>query len=93
MFNDNREMLLGGLSGPNLLPIAARAVYEVRRNYQTFTSWLPVGFTEKRTQNSSLKVGADAVSIGSAIFQDEQVIFRIGKHILEYLKSDWRDLA
>jgi len=52
-----------------------------------------VGFTEKRTQNSSLKVGADAVSIGSAIFQDEQVIFRIGKHILEYLKSDWRDLA
>jgi len=87
MFNDDREMLLGGLSGPNLLPIAARAVYEVRKRVPEAYIISSGGVYREEDAELLLKVGADAVSIGSAVFQDEKVIARIGKHISEYLKK------
>ena len=87
MFNDNREMLLGGLSGLNLLPIAARAVYEVRKKLPDIYIVASGGVYREEDAELLLKVGADAVSIGSAVFQDEKVIARIGKHISKYLKK------
>ncbi|MGB4262927.1 MAG: geranylgeranylglyceryl/heptaprenylglyceryl phosphate synthase [Fervidobacterium sp.] len=87
MFNDDGEILLGGLSGPNLLPIAERAVYEVRKKLSDIYIISSGGVYKEEDAKQLLKVGADAVSIGSAIFQDEQIISRIGKYILENLKE------
>ncbi|HOK87324.1 MAG TPA: geranylgeranylglyceryl/heptaprenylglyceryl phosphate synthase [Fervidobacterium sp.] len=87
MFNDDGEILLGGLSGPNLLPIAERAVYEVRKKLSDIYIISSGGVYKEEDAKQLLKVGADAVSIGSAIFQDEQIISRIGKYILENLKK------
>lgn len=87
MFNDAGEMLLGGLSGPNLLPIATRAVYEVRKKLPDIYIVSSGGVYKGEDAKQLLKIGADAVSIGSAIFQDEQVIAHMGKYILENFKK------
>jgi len=35
-----------------------------------------------------LQFGANAVSIGSALFQNEEIINKIGKELMEFLKSE-----
>lgn len=83
MFNDEGEMIFGGLSGPNLLPIALRAVYEVRKKLKDIYIIASGGVYTQNDVEAFLKVGADAVSIGSAIFKNEKVLNEIGKNFIQ----------
>jgi len=74
MFNDEGEMILGGLSGPNLLPIALRAVYEVRKRLSDIFIIASGGVYKREDVELFLKLGADAVSVGSALFKNEKVL-------------------
>lgn len=79
MFNDEGEMILGGLSGPNLLPIALRAVYEVRKKLKDIYIISSGGVYTQQDVKDFLSVGANAVSVGSALFKDEKILNSIGE--------------
>lgn len=85
MFNDEGEMIVGGLSGPNLLPIALRAVFEVRKLNPELYIIASGGIYDGDDAVKMLKVGADAVSVGSLLLKNEKVISKIAHRVLEYL--------
>lgn len=83
MFNDEGEMILGGLSGPNLLPIALRAVYEVRRKISDIYIIASGGVYTEDDVKKFLNLGADAVSVGSALFKDEKILNNVVKFMFD----------
>ncbi|ODN30630.1 dihydroorotate dehydrogenase [Fervidobacterium thailandense] len=85
MFNDEGEMIVGGLSGPNLLPIALRAVFEVRKMNPELYIIASGGIYTGDDAIKMLKVGADAVSVGSLLFKNEKMISQIANRVREYL--------
>jgi dihydroorotate dehydrogenase (NAD+) catalytic subunit len=71
----------GGLSGPAIRPVAVRAVWQVRQ-------WLPdipiLGMGGIRTGRDALEfllAGANAVSVGTVIFNDPSAPVRIGREL------------
>ncbi|MGC8820924.1 MAG: HisA/HisF-related TIM barrel protein [Fervidobacterium sp.] len=74
MFNSEGDMILGGLSGPNLLPIALRAVYEVRKKLSDIYIIASGGVYNPEDVDLFLKLGANAVSVGSALFKNEKIL-------------------
>lgn len=86
--NPEGQVLLGGLSGPALYPIALRAVYEVRKVLPDIFIIASGGIYTAQQAKEMLQFGANAVSIGSALFQNEEIINKIGKELMEFLKSE-----
>lgn len=84
MFNDEGKIILGGLSGPNLMPIALRAVYEVRKKLKDIYIIASGGIYTPKDAKTFLEIGADAVSIGSALFKNEQVVNEIGEYLMQF---------
>jgi len=82
MVNPDGQVLLGGLSGPTLYPIALRAVYEVRRTLPDIFIIASGGIYKPYQVKEMLNFGANAVSIGSALFQNEEVINEIGRELV-----------
>ncbi len=79
---------VGGLSGPAILPLAVRAVFEVRRAVA-----LPIiatgGVTDADGALQLLLAGATAVGIGSGVYYRGLEIFReINEGIEEYLRDE-----
>ncbi|MGB9615361.1 MAG: HisA/HisF-related TIM barrel protein, partial [Fervidobacterium sp.] len=72
--NSEGDMILGGLSGPNLLPIALRAVYEVRKKLSDIYIIASGGVYNPEDVDLFLKLGANAVSVGSALFKNEKIL-------------------
>lgn len=77
----------GGVSGPAILPIAVRAVYEIRRAVD-----LPIigtgGVACAEDALQMIMAGADAVGIGSAIYAGGLELFdQINHDLVEYLKE------
>ncbi len=68
----------GGLSGPAVRPVAVRAVYQVRAAFPD----LPIlGMGGIATGNDALEfilAGANAVSVGTAVFHDPAAVARVG---------------
>jgi len=85
---ENRRPVLGnitgGLSGPAIKPVALRIVYQVARAVK-----VPVigigGIMSGKDALEFLVAGASAIQVGTAIFADPQVPWKIVKEIEEYL--------
>ena len=73
---DDDGVFFGGLSGPAVLPVALRMVWEVSRALR-----VPVvgsgGITDARSARMHLRAGARAVQVGSANIRDPWTMFRI----------------
>lgn len=82
---DGDKIVLGGLSGPILKPIALRAVYEVRNRFPDIFIISSGGVYGLGDAEEFLRVGANAVGIGSALFKDPEIVEKIGKRLLEVL--------
>jgi dihydroorotate dehydrogenase (NAD+) catalytic subunit len=79
--------ITGGLSGPAIRPIAVRCVYQVR---QAFPQLPIIGTGGIRTGHDALEMilaGANAVSVGTAIFNDPSAPMRIHRELQEELAA------
>ncbi|ARQ04220.1 dihydroorotate dehydrogenase [Macrococcoides caseolyticum] len=65
--------IIGGLSGPAVKPVAMRMVYEVRRALPNIPIIAMGGVTEAQDVIDYISVGADAVAVGTANFQNPTV--------------------
>ncbi|PLV59072.1 dihydroorotate dehydrogenase [Thermotoga sp. KOL6] len=77
------HMILGGLSGPLLKPIALRAVYEVRKMYPDLFIIASGGVYSVKDAEEFLNVGANVVGVGSALFKNPEIVEEIGRYLLE----------
>ena len=77
---------VGGLSGPAILPVAVRMVWEVRRAVK-----LPIigmgGVTTWRDAAELILAGADAIQIGTACFTDPYAPLKIIEGLENWVKS------
>jgi len=76
-------VILGGLSGPILKPIALRAVYEVKRRFPNLFVIASGGVYSVEDAKEFLSVGADVIGVGSALFKDPGIVEEIGKYLME----------
>ena len=75
----------GGLSGPAIRPIAVRAVYQV---HAALPNTPIIGMGGIRTGNDALEffaAGANALSVGTIVFNDPQACVRIHNEVAEKL--------
>lgn len=75
----------GGLSGPAVRPVAVRCVWQVR---QAFPDTPIIGMGGIRSGHDALEfllAGANAVSVGTAVFNDPQAPMRIHRELTELL--------
>lgn len=83
---------MGGLSGPAIKPIAVRMIYQVRQAIQ-----IPIiglgGIMTGEDVVEFLMAGADAISIGTAVFNDPTAPVRIKQELIDYMKKyDFKNL-
>lgn len=77
----------GGLSGPAIRPVAVRCIYQVR---QAFDSIFILGSGGLRTGADGLEfiaAGANALSVGTSIFNDPSAPVRIHNEMAEILSA------
>ena len=75
----------GGLSGPAVRPVAVRCVWQVR---QAFPDVPIIGMGGIRSGQDALEfllAGANAVSVGTAVFNDPSAPLRIHQELAELL--------
>ncbi|MDI3471745.1 MAG: dihydroorotate dehydrogenase catalytic subunit [Thermotogaceae bacterium] len=85
---ENGKIILGGLSGPLLKPIALRAVYEVRKRFSDIFIIASGGIYNSNDAEEFMKVGASAIGIGSALFKSPEIVEEIGKKLMEVERSN-----
>jgi dihydroorotate dehydrogenase (NAD+) catalytic subunit len=77
----------GGLSGPALLPIALRAVHSIRKKCS-----LPIigggGVTSGEDAAAMLMAGANAVSVGSAVWYRRNAFGEIKDELAKFMKEE-----
>jgi dihydroorotate dehydrogenase (NAD+) catalytic subunit len=77
---------VGGLSGPGLLPVALRAVYECRTAFPS-TSIVGVGgISTGEDAVAMLMAGANAVEVGTASFANPRAAWIIQKEVEEWMQ-------
>lgn len=76
--------IMGGMSGPAVLPIAVRMVYQVRKAVS-----VPIigmgGISTGRDAVEMMLAGADAVAVGTACFADPMAPVKVLEGIEEYM--------
>jgi dihydroorotate dehydrogenase (NAD+) catalytic subunit len=81
------SMIVGGLSGPAIKPIALRAVYEISKTVK-----IPViGIGGIMTSDDAIEfmlAGASAVQVGTGSFVDPSTALNVAKGIEKYLKDN-----
>lgn len=77
--------VIGGLSGPAVKPVAMRMVYEVRKALPDFPIIAMGGVVDAQDVIDYISVGADAVAVGTANFQDPMVCSNIIKSLPDLL--------
>lgn len=77
--------VVGGLSGPAVKPVAMRMVYEVRKALPDFPIIAMGGVTDAQDVIDFISVGADAVAVGTANFQNPNVCVDIINSLPAYL--------
>ncbi len=79
----------GGLSGPAILPIAVRMVYQV---YEAFGDRIPIvgvgGISTGEDALQHVMAGASAVQVGTANFYDPLAPLKVLREIEEFLKKE-----
>ncbi|WP_414053971.1 dihydroorotate dehydrogenase [Macrococcus equi] len=76
---------IGGLSGPAIKPVAMRMVFEVRKALPNFPIIAMGGVTDAQDVIDFISVGADAVAVGTANFQNPTVCVDIINNLPAYL--------
>jgi dihydroorotate dehydrogenase (NAD+) catalytic subunit len=76
----------GGLSGPPLLPVALRAVYECRAALPTVPIVGVGGVSCGADVIEMVMAGANAVEVGTAIFADPRAPWRIQRDVVTWLR-------
>ena len=77
----------GGLSGPAIRPVAVRCVYQIR---QALPKIPIIGMGGIRTGNDALEffaAGANAISVGTIVFNDPEACVRIHDEVSELLNE------
>lgn len=77
----------GGLTGPAIRPIAVRCIWEVREAHPLVPILGGGGVWSGRDAYELILAGADAVSVGTAHFDDPAASIRIGEELEEILCS------
>ncbi len=75
----------GGLSGPGILPVALRAVYDVHAAYPDAPLVGVGGVSSGRDALAMVMAGASAVEVGTASFADPRAPWRIQREAAEWL--------
>ncbi|MGB9821726.1 MAG: tRNA-dihydrouridine synthase [Pseudothermotoga sp.] len=75
------RIIKGGLSGPLLKPIALRAVYEVKNKAHKLYVIGSGGIMCEKDVDDFFKVGANAISLGTAVYKNPMIVERIAEHI------------
>lgn len=78
---DGERLIKGGVSGPVLKPIALRAVHEVR-NRTKLHIIASGGVMDEKDAEDFFRVGANAVSIGTALYKDPSIVEKIAKRFV-----------
>lgn len=81
--------VIGGLSGPAIKPVALRMVYEVRKAMPTIPIIAMGGIQNAQDVIDYISVGADAIAVGTANFQNPSVC----KEIIDALPNLLDDLG
>lgn len=81
--------IIGGLSGPAIKPVALRMVYEVRNALPDIPIIAMGGIQNAQDVIDYISVGADAIAVGTANFQNP----RVCKEIIETLPALLNDLG
>jgi dihydroorotate dehydrogenase (NAD+) catalytic subunit len=76
---------IGGLSGPAILPIAVRAVYEVHKAFPHVPLIGQGGVSNATDALEMILAGASAVAIGTANFVDPRASIETARGIAEYM--------
>jgi len=85
---------VGGVSGPGILPIALRAVFECRAAFTTTPIVGVGGIATGADAVAMLMAGANAVEVGTASFADPRAPWRIQSGVEEWMRAHGvRDLA
>ncbi len=83
LFIENGHPIAGGLSGPIMKPITLRAVYETKKLFKDIYVIASGGIMDEKDAEEMLIAGADAISLGTALFKDPHVVERIGRYLLK----------
>lgn len=75
----------GGISGPGILPISLRAVYECREAFGEVAIVGVGGVSNGEDAVAMLMAGANAVEIGSATFADPRAPWRVQRELLKWM--------
>lgn len=75
----------GGVSGPGILPISLRAVYECRSAYRDAPIIGVGGVSSARDAVAMLMAGANAVEVGTATFANPRVPWLIQKELRKWM--------
>jgi dihydroorotate dehydrogenase (NAD+) catalytic subunit len=75
----------GGLSGPGILPVALRAVYDVHAAFPDAPLVGVGGVSSGRDALALVMAGASAVEVGTASFADPRAPWRIQREATEWL--------
>ncbi len=78
----------GGLSGPALLPIALRCVHSVRRACPSIPIIGGGGVTSGEDAAAMLMAGANAVSVGSAVWYRQNAFGEIKQELASFMKEE-----
>ncbi|MDE3108119.1 MAG: dihydroorotate dehydrogenase [Acidobacteriota bacterium] len=86
----------GGVSGPGLLPISLRAIYECREAFPDAPIVGVGGVSCGRDAVAMAMAGADAVEVGSATFANPRAPWIVQREIQEWMRrhavASWREL-
>ncbi len=78
---------VGGVSGPGILPIALRAVYECRAAFPRTPIVGVGGVSTGDDAVAMLMAGADAVEVGTATFADPRAPWRVQAGLVRWLRD------
>ena len=75
----------GGVSGPGILPISLRAVYECRAAFADVPIVGVGGVSKGEDAVAMLMAGANAVEVGTATFADPRAPWRVQRELLTWM--------
>ena len=76
----------GGLSGPGILPVALRAVYECRAALPATPIVGVGGVSRGEDAIAMVMAGANAVEVGSATFADPRAPWRVAREAQRWMR-------
>jgi dihydroorotate dehydrogenase (NAD+) catalytic subunit len=77
----------GGVSGPGILPVALRAIYECREAFPEAAIVGVGGVSRGEDAVAMLMAGANAIEIGTATFADPRAPWRVQRELLRWMTS------